>query len=418
MSLGLQFIHALVQGDTTIPLRNVRDEFFVKDEKEAFRFVKAHLKRHGVLPSLDTLEENGHDVMRSREPADYYVGKLRERYIYTVIRSRSEKIAKHMRAKEVSEAMAIIKEIAMVGGHVLEPDSFSSLQIEGAELLNDYYRIKESGEPDFGIPTPWPTLDRATMGFQNGDLIVLAARPNVGKTWLLLLLAYIAWTQGKSIGILSMEMTKKQMVRRFVSFITRTNPRLLREGSLSTWAEEMLRGAVRGLRRRPPVWINSSEMKNRSTNFVDKLFAEHCPDIVFIDSAYRLVPADARYNMSTVDRNEQTVNELKQLAIHHDRPIVAVNQYNRSVKQRGQTQAADLGTAKGTDAWEQDSSIFLGARMGAAPFETSTRIIDITKNRDGPTGEFRINFCLDPLDFSEIEDGGQFELADDSGYQE
>lgn len=418
MSLGLQFIHALVSGDSTVPLRNVREEFFVRDEKEVFTFVRQHLKRHGVLPSLDTLEENGHDVSRSREPADYYAEKLRERYVYTVIRGRSEKIAKCMRDKDVSGAMALIREISTVGGHVLEPDSFSSLQIEGVELLNDYYRIKESGQPDFGILTGWPTLDRLTMGFQNGDLVAIAARPNVGKTWILLYLSYVAWCAGKSVGILSMEMTKKQMVRRFISFITRANPRLLREGSLSTWAEEILRGAVRGLRRRPPVWINSSDMKNRTTGLVEKLFAEHMPDIVFVDSAYRLSPQESRYNMSTTDRNEQMVTELKQLAVHFDRPLVAVNQYNRSVKQRGQQHAADLGTAKGTDAWEQDSSIFLGVRMGAAPFETSSRIIDVTKNRDGEIGTLQINFGFDPLDFSELVDGDQYSVADDSGYQE
>lgn len=418
MSLGLQFIHALVEGESTVPLRNVREEFFVRDEKEAFAFVRTHLKRHGVLPSVDTLEENGHDVMRSKEPADYYAEKLRERYVYTIIRSRSEKIAKSMRDKDVAGAMATIREIATIGGHVLEPDSFSSLQIEGAEILNDYYRIKEQGEPDYGILSGWPTLDRLTMGFQNGDLIAIAARPNVGKTWILLYLAYQAWCAGKSVGILSMEMTKKQMVRRFISFITRANPRLLREGSLSTWAEELLRGAVRGLRRRPPVWINSSDMKHRSTGLVEKLFAEHNPDIVYVDSAYRLIPQDSRYNMSTSDRNEQMVNELKQIAIHFDRPVVAVNQYNRSVKQRGQNQAADLGSAKGTDAWEQDSSIFLGVRMGAAPFETSSRIIDVTKNRDGALGEFRVNFGFSPLDFTELADDDQFSVASDSGYDE
>lgn len=418
MSLGMQFIHALVTGESTVPLRDVREEFFVKHEKPAFKFTKTHLKRHGVLPSLDTLEENGYDVTRSREPAEYYSAKLRERYIYTLIRSNSDKLAGYMRTKDVANALAVIKEIATVGGHVLEPDSFSSLQLEASELLADYYRVKESGVPDFGITTGWASLDDMTMGFQAGDLIAIAARPNVGKTWILLFCAYMAWCSGKSIGIISMEMTKKQMVRRFVSFITRANPRLLREGSLSTWAEEMLRGAVRGIRRRPPVWINSSDMRNKSTALVEKLFAEHMPDIVFIDSAYRMIPSETRYNMSTTDRNEQVVNELKQIAIHFDRPVVAVNQYNRTVKQRGQAQAADLGTAKGTDAWEQDSSIFIGVRHGPAPFEDSSRILDLTKNREGPIGALRINFGFEPLDFSEITEADQFAVSEESGWQE
>lgn len=418
MSLGMQFLHALVSGESTVPLRSVRSEFFVKKEAAAYKFVRRHLKRHGVLPSVRTLEENGHEVARSREPADYYSEKLRERYVYTVIRSRSDELSRCMRSKDVEGAMNLIREISTVGGHVLEPDSFSSLQIEGAELLRDYNEIKERGEPDFGIPTGWSWLDRETMGWQNGDLIALAARPNVGKTWLLLYMAFVAWSSGKSIGIISMEMTKRQMVRRFVSFMTLANPRLLREGTLSTWAEEILRGAVRSLRRRPPVWINSSDMKNKSTALVEKLFDEHNPDIVFVDSAYRMVPSEARYNMSTTDRNEQMVNELKQNAIHFDKPIVAVNQYNRSVKQRGARGAADLGSAKGTDAWEQDSSVFLGARFGPTPFEESSRIIDVTKNRDGQTGSFRCNFSLDPVDFSEITEADEFSVSDDSEWQE
>lgn len=417
MSLGLQFIQSLLASGNPSPLRDVREDFFVKSEVEAFRFVKRHLARHNVLPDADTLLEHGIRVSRAVEPPSYYSSKLRERYVYNLIAGKNPDLIKAMKSKDTGAALRIIRELASLGGHVLEPDSFSTLQLEATELMADYLRIKESGEPELGIPFGWPTLDHMTLGMQGGDLVVLAGRPNVGKSWVLLAMAYNAWCAGASIGILSMEMTKKQIVRRFVSLITRANPNLIRQGQLSTWAEELLRGTVRGLKRRPPVYVNSTDMKHKSTLLVEKLFSEHCPDLLLIDSAYRLTPQDARGNMSGWERQSQMVGELKQNAIHFDRPIVAVNQYNRSVKSKGGS-AAELGTSAGTDSWEQDSSMFIGVRFGPAPFEESSRILDLTKDREGPLGSFRINFGFDPLDFSEIASDEQYQMTEDSEWSE
>jgi replicative DNA helicase len=416
MSLGLQFIQALLTSGNASPLRDVREEFFVKAEKEAFLFVKRHLARHGVLPDSDTLLEHGIRVSRAIEPPSYYSSKLRDRYVYNLIANKNPELVGAMKEKDTARALSIIRELASLGGHILEPDSFSTLQLEATELVADYLRIKESGQPELGTPFGWPTLDEMTLGMQGGDLVVLAGRPNVGKSWVLLAMAYNAWCAGHSIGILSMEMSKRQIVRRFVSLITRTNPNLIRQGTLSSWAEELLRGTVRGLKRRPPVYVNSTDMQHKSTLLVEKLLSEHTPDVVFIDSAYRLTPKDARGNMSGWERQSQMVGELKQNAIHFDRPVVAVNQYNRSVKSKGGK--AELGTAAGTDSWEQDSSMFMGIRFGPAPFEESSRIIDLTKDREGPLGSLRINFGFDPVDFSEIAGDEHYETTEDSEWSE
>lgn len=417
MSLGLQFVKALLTDNNAGPLRDVRPEFFVKEETPVINFVKKHMSRHGVLPDSDTLLENGHRLTRATEPASYYAAKLRERYVYTLIRSKAPALSAAMKEKNVEAAVELIRELSTLSAHVLEPDSFSSLELESGQLWADYCQVKESGEIDLGIPFGWPAIDQMTMGMQGGDLIVLAGRPNVGKTWIMLAAAYNAWLSGKSVGILSLEMTKKQIVRRFVSFITKANPNLLRTGSLSTWGESLLRGAIRGFRRTPPVWINSSNMRNKSTGLIDKLLGEHLPDVVFVDSAYRLTPVESRNNMVGHERMAQVVHELKQLALDYDRPIVAVNQYNRSVKQ-AQKNSAELGSAAGTDSWEQDSSIFIGIRKGPAPFEDSSRYLDLTKDREGPTGETRINFGFSPIDFSQIEGVEEFAIEDDSEWGE
>jgi len=417
MSIGLKFIKSILTTNNPAPLRDVREEFFVKAEKPAFLFVREHVNRHGVLPDADTLRSSGMRLARAVEPPSYYAAKMRDRYVYNIISKRNPELVRAMTAKDTGRALTIIQDLAAIGGHVLEPESFSTLQIEAAELMADYLRIKESGEIEDGLSFGWPTLDELTMGgIQGGDLVVLAGRPNVGKTWVMLAMAYNAWCAGASIGLLSMEMTKKQLVRRFVSLITRTNPNLIRRGALSVWAEELLRGEIRGLRRRPPVYINSTDMQHKDTLLVEKLFDDHHPDMVLVDAAYRLQPKDSRHNMMGHERQSHMVGELKQMAIHYDRPIVAVNQYNRSVKTGAGR--AELGSAAGTDSWEQDSSIFLGVRHGPPPFEESSRILDLTKAREGPLGSFRINFGFEPMDFSEIAGDEHFDVADDSEWGE
>lgn len=417
MSLGLQFIQALLVSRNPSPLRDVKEEFFVKNELAAFKFVRNHLARHATLPDPDTVVEHGHRLARSTEPPSYYAAKLKDRYVYMLIAERNPALVRAMKSKNIGDALAIIRELASLGGHILEPDSFSTLQLEAGELLSDYNRVKASGESDMGVPFGWPTMDRISMGMQGGDLIVVAGRPNLGKSWVLIFMAVSAWLSGRSVGILSMEMTKKQIIRRFIALVLGVNPNMIRHGQLSVWAEELLRGTIRGLRRRAPVWVNSSDMKNKSTLLVEKLLADHSPDVVLIDSAYRLVPQEHRGNMSGWERQSQMVGELKQLAIQFDRPIVAVNQYNRSVKANSKSKA-ELGSAANSDSWEQDSSIFLGIRNGPAPFEESSRIIDITKDREGPLGSFRINFGFEPMDFSELAGDEQFGLSDDSEWRE
>jgi replicative DNA helicase len=408
-SLGFQFIHSLVRSGNPSPLQDVQREFFVGDELPAYNFVVEHYNRHGRLPDVSTLSERGIPrTLRASEPPSYYSQRLRSRFVYNLINERFPDITAAMRSRNSEEAFSVIQNISSLGAHVLNPATFTTLDTAAAEVLEDYALAKDTVGLR-GVTFGYPTLDAATQGAQPGDLVVVAGRPSMGKSYILSEMAFKAWQAGNSLAIVSMEMNNLQVVRRFLGRMIGTNPGLIRSGRLSTWSERALRRRVAEISGMPPVFILSGDM-DKSTDAVAKMVAEHLPSVVYVDAAYLLSPASKERFNGKHEKLSQVQKELKQIAIKYDRPIIMTHQLNRNVKTKAK-EAADMGDLAGTGSIEQDASIILTARYGPPPFETSTRQIDMLKNRDGIINDFKIRFSFDPLCFDEMHEDDTLELA-------
>ena len=92
----------------------------------------------------------------------------------------------------------------------------------------------------------WPTLDAATNGAMGGELVVIAGRPGMGKTYALIEMAHAAWLSGKSILFASMEMGLMQIARRWMGRLLGVNPNFIRAGQVSDWMAGAMAGAAEG----------------------------------------------------------------------------------------------------------------------------------------------------------------------------
>ena len=267
-------------------------------------------------------------------------------------------------------------------------------------------RLHKSSDEIRGIPTGFPELDNKLAGLQKSDLIILAARPSVGKTSLALDIARNAATKyGASVGIFSLEMSSHQLVDRMLSAESRVDSWKLRTGKLSTDLEfSMIRDSLDRLSK-APIYIDDDSsntiMKMRSV--ARRLKSENGLGLIVVDYLQLIVPP--RNIDSMVQQVTEISRSLKGLARELDVPVIALSQLSRAVEQRGgEPRLSDL---RDSGSIEQDADVVLFIHREDKYDKESARPniakIIIAKHRNGPTGEAELYFDDKRTSFSAIE---------------
>jgi replicative DNA helicase len=277
-----------------------------------------------------------------------------------------------------------------------------STYIHAKDLLvgafNAIERRYERKEAITGVPTGYADLDSYTGGFQRSDLLILAARPSVGKTALCLNIAQNAAVQhGVPVLMFSLEMSKESLIERILCSEARVDSQKLRSGFLDPNDWNRLTSAASRISE-APIWIDDSaaptvlEMRAKARRFrADKtIFTD--PDqmgLVIVDYL-QLARAHGRK-----DSREQEVAEisrgLKSLAKEIGLPVLALSQLRRAVEDRkeGRPQLSDL---RESGAIEQDADVIAFIHRSDKDREENTAEIIIGKQRNGPTGAFKLVF--------------------------
>lgn len=277
-------------------------------------------------------------------------------------------------------------------------------------VMNALERIerasKQSGTVT-GIPTGFIDLDYRTAGLQPSDLILIAARPSMGKTAFVLNIAqYIAFHEGKSVAIFSLEMSKEQLVNRLFSLESRVDAQALRTGNLSEsdW-ESLTEGAgVIGdskLIIDDTPGISISEMRSKCRKY--KL--EQGLDIVIID--YLQLMTGSRRG---VESRQQEISEisrsLKGLARELNVPVVALSQLSRAVEQRPDHRPM-MSDLRESGAIEQDADVVMFIyRDDYYNKDTDLKGISeiiIAKQRNGPIGTVNLAWLPQYTKFANLK---------------
>ena len=287
---------------------------------------------------------------------------------------------------------------------------FSLLRDILSEYMNKLDQLHERRGTIVGVPTGFTDLDRLTGGLQRSDLIILAARPAIGKTSLALSLAHNSTVKYQhSVAIFSLEMSKEQLVQRLLSMDAGVDQQRLRTGWIEDDEWDRIIYAM-GTLSEANIWIDDTpgittvEMRSKAR----RLQAEHGIDLIIVDylQLMQSVLGSGKRNENRVQEISEVSRNLKALARELNLPVLALAQLSRAVETR-QSKVPQLSDLRESGSLEQDADIvmFIYRDDIYNPESERKNIADIivAKHRNGPVGEVSLYFQASQTRFRDLE---------------
>lgn len=381
-------------------MRNLTLQHFVGDkEQSVYDYIRRHYRRYGALPNLDTITEDTRvRIPRILEGVDYYQRRVADRLTFNTIKPQFAALRDAMTSFDMEKARETISDLkSSVRVHSTTNDVLNFQQ--AAALVTQRYDHIHASAGGSGILTGWEPFDAATGGYQRGDLISWVARLGVGKTYLMLKQVLQAWMDGRSVLLVTMEMTIEQIVRRLVAMYAGINPDYIRKGTMSNHAYRRLERYIGNMRRAEGLTIYAGGF-SKSMDDVEALAQETSPDMVWIDGAYLLRPTGNRRTGSRIERVAEVWDDLKKATITLDRPIAVTTQFSRQAGKRGKD--GSLESISFTDAVGMHSSLVASIKEGKPPYQITRREIELLKGREGETANFEVDYRFNPISFNYV----------------
>ncbi|MDO4704601.1 MAG: replicative DNA helicase [Comamonadaceae bacterium] len=348
-----------------------------------------------------------------------YAEIIRERAILRKLIAASDEIASDAFSPKGKEVGQILDEAEAKVFSIAEESSrmkqgFQSLDGLVVQLLDHVEEMSQSPHDITGVPTGFNDLDRMTSGLQPGDLVVLAARPSMGKTAFAINIAeHVALHECLPVAIFSMEMGATQLAVRIVGSIGRINQQRLRTGRLSdeewprlTEAVERLRNVSMHIDETPG--LTPTELRANA-----RRLARQCGRLGLIVVDYLQLMSGS--GNSSEENRATELGEisrgLKMLAKELQCPVIALSQLNRSVEQRTDKRPM-MSDLRESGAIEQDADVIMfiyrddyyNKENSKAPNQAE---IIIGKQRNGPTGTVNLYFQKDQTRFENLALGDE-----------
>lgn len=277
-------------------------------------------------------------------------------------------------------------------------------------VLNALERIEKASKSKgtvTGIPTGFIDLDYKLSGLQPSDLVLVAARPSMGKTAFVLNIAqYIAFKKERGVAIFSLEMSKEQLVNRLFSLESQVDAQAIRTGNMkdSDW-EKLIEGA--GIIGRSRLIIDDtpgisiSELRSKCRKY--KL--EHELDVVIIDYLQLMTGSVGKSQESRQQEISEISRSLKGLARELNVPVVALSQLSRAVESRPDKRPM-LSDLRESGAIEQDADVVMFIYRDEyynkdSEFKKQAEII-IAKQRNGPVGTVNLAWLGEYTKFANL----------------
>ena len=297
---------------------------------------------------------------------------------------------------------------------------YESMGTLASKALKQIEEVSQKEEGLTGVPTGFTELDRLTSGWQPSDLIIVAARPGMGKTSFTLALARnAAMDFGKGVALFSLEMSNVQLVQRLISMEAEISGSKMRSGQLEDYEWTQLNGVIEKMSEVPifiddTAGINIFELRAKCR----RLKMQHDIQMVVID--YLQLMSGGGDNKGNREQEISMISRgLKSLAKELSVPVIALSQLSRAVETRGGTKRPLLSDLRESGAIEQDadivSFIYRPEYYGILEDEEGNSLkgtgeIIIAKHRNGALDTVKLRFTdkfakftnMDDPDFSDI----------------
>lgn len=333
-----------------------------------------------------------------------YAEIVREKSILRKLAAASDAIATTVfnpQGKDIAtildEAEQTVFKIGEQGARMKE--GFQSMDTLVVSLLDRVTELAENPNEVTGIPSGFRNLDRMTSGFQAGDLIVIGARPSMGKTSLAINIAeHVAISEGLPVAVFSMEMGASQLAVRIVGSIGRIDQTHLRSGALTddewprlTEAIEQLRNISLHIDETPGLTV--SELRANA-----RRLAKKCGKLglIVVDYLQLMSVSSSMERENRATAVGEISRGLKMLAKELQCPVIALSQLSRKVEERNDKRPL-MSDLRDSGSVEQDADIIMFIYRDEyytkeACKEPGVAEVIISKQRNGPTGTVKLAF--------------------------
>lgn len=400
-------------------------DLFSKNEPIDLLTLSSRLKERELLDQtggMSYLTELVNSVPSSSN-AEYYAQMIHKKHLMRKLIEASEHICTlgYDETSELEELMDKAEKKIYEVTHSSSNSNFIEIKDALGEAWERLDKLHKSKEEFRGVPTGFRELDNKLAGLQKSDLVILAARPSMGKTALALDIARQAAIQHNiPVAIFSLEMSAQQLVDRMLAAESRVDAWKLRTGKLSLDSEfEKIRNSLDPLSK-APIFVDDQPANNilKMRAIVRRLKGEKKLGLVVVDYLQLMVPTNSRNSDNTVQQVTEISRSLKHLAREFDIPVLALSQLSRAVEQRGgRPRLSDL---RDSGSIEQDADVVMFIHREDKYKEDSERPniaeILIEKHRNGPTGKVELYFdqnkstflSVDKSNFSDFEQAETF----------
>lgn len=338
------------------------------------------------------------NVVPSSSNIKYYAEIVQKKHMMRRLIEASDHISQlgYEETKELEEILDSAEKKLFDVTNFNTSHKFVPIKDELAEAWERLDRLHTEGNGMRGIPTGFTDIDNKLSGFQKSDLIILAARPSMGKTSLALDIARQASVENNvPVGIFSLEMSSQQLVDRMLAAQSNVDAWKLRTGKLSRQDDfEAIRGSLDKLNK-APLYIDDQPGNNilKMRSIARRLKNEHGLGLIVVDYLQLMVPTQTK-NDNVVQQVTEISRSLKNLARELDVPVLALSQLSRAVEQRGgRPRLSDL---RDSGSIEQDADVvmFIHREDKYKDESEKTNIAEILieKHRNGETGKVELFF--------------------------
>jgi replicative DNA helicase len=288
------------------------------------------------------------------------------------------------------------------------PQNFVAIKDELKSAYERIEKLHEHGDAMRGVPTGFKDLDSLLSGLQRSDLVILGARPSLGKTSFAMDIARNAAMAGHKVGVFSLEMSREQVIDRLISSTSGVSLWKLRTGRITDDADFQLIQASLDKLSGAGIFIDDTAsptiMQMRA--MARRLQVEFGLDMLVIDYLQLIMPRKNSDNM--VQQVTEISRGLKGLARELNIPVLALSQLSRSVDQRD-NKTPKLHDLRESGSIEQDADVVMfiyrkdRERSDIPPEEQNMAEIIVAKHRNGPLGTVQLMFDPDRATFRTID---------------
>ncbi|MEO8138567.1 MAG: replicative DNA helicase [Gemmatimonadota bacterium] len=411
--------------------------FYREGHRRLFRAMRRLIERRVVIDHITLRDELERKTELEAAGGEVYLAELLDA---AVTAANLEAHAAIVREKAtlrqlIETSTAIVSQAyegAMPANELLDEAESRIFQISQYRKAEGFSRLKEmlwptmerieklskAGKQITGVPSGFKDLDELTTGFQPNDLIIVAARPSMGKTAFCLNLAAHAAEAGKGVAVFSLEMSKESLVQRLLCAEARVDSQRVRRGSLSDSDFTLLARAA-GVLSSCPIWIDDTpaltllEMRSKAR----RLRMENDVALIVVD--YLQLMRSPSYAENRVQEISDISRSLKALARELEVPVIALSQLSRASEQRGGDRKPILSDLRDSGAIEQDADIvlFIHRPEMYEPMDKEGNSNEgraeliVAKHRNGPTGHLDLYFHKQFTRFASMSDREEPEYA-------